>query len=67
MEIAKLDETVEVLCKAVKTQEEAGEYENVIELTNALAALITARANFGMSFRVYANGSTSQKRNEFWN
>lgn len=58
----QIDRTVETLCAAIEKQEEDGEYKSVAELTNALAALITAKANFKMSFRAYASSTTNRDR-----
>lgn len=60
MSITLIDEVIEVLCKAVKTQEKDGAYESVVELTNALAVLITAKASLNMYPRMYMRGSTNQ-------
>ena len=57
--ITLIDEVIEVLCKAVRTQEKNGAYESVIELTNALAALITAKASLNMYSRMYMRGSNN--------
>lgn len=56
----KINKTVEVLCNAVERQEEAGEYGSVAELTNALAAIITAKANLKMYSRIHERGGTNQ-------
>ena len=59
--VVTVDETIDCLCRAVKMQQEAEAYDNVIGLTNALAALITAKANMDLTYRMYSRGGINQK------
>lgn len=53
----EIDKTIEKLCMLINNLD--GENIDIIsELTNALAALVTARANLEMSIRSHKKGGT---------
>lgn len=49
----KIDQTIEDICDFIQALIHAGRAEDVAELTNALANLMTARANLNMSARMH--------------
>lgn len=57
----KIEKTINVLCEVIEKQKEGSDLHSVAELTNALAALIAAKANMHMSYRMYDRGGTSWK------
>ena len=56
----KIDDTIKVICLEVQAMVEDGLTERATEMTKALAALITAKANLNMSVRMHEGKRINQ-------